>query len=191
MPIRIGFTGVPSSGKTSMAMKCAASCRESYKIVELVSEYARMYRIKYGEIETVQDQFKILDKQLEWEEEISPQTDIMVTDSPIFLGFLYALDLRRNDSQKDTMWLNDLFRKMCKYNTPLRYDVIFHLPPREVVDDSVRDKVHLTEAWRRDAGNLMCSLFKKIFPAKNFIELQAANPEEVQCQLTLLGILNM
>lgn len=181
--LRIGFSGIPSSGKTTMARKLAAALANDHPVVELVSEYARMYRVKYGEIESIQDQFKILDKQLEWEEEISPSVDVMITDSPIFLGFLYSLDLRNPCSQKDTTWLNDLFRKMCKHNTPIRYDFVFHLPPREAIDDSVRDKRHLTESWRRDSDALMRSIFR-IFPAKNFIELGSANLEEVICHLT-------
>lgn len=185
--LKIGFSGIPSTGKTTMARETAGLLKEDYSVIELVSEYARMYRIKYGEIESVQDQFRILDKQIEWEEEISPKTEVLITDSPIFLGFLYALDLRDTNSQKDTMWLNDLFRKMCKYNTPLRYDVIFHLPPREVVDDSVRDPEHLTESWRRRANSLMSSLFE-IFPAKNFIELRSRDLKEVKCQLLSLGM---
>ena len=185
--LKIGFSGIPSTGKTTLARETASLLKADYPVIEIVSEYARMYKVKYGEIETVQDQFRILDKQIEWEDEIAPKTEVLITDSPIFIGFLYALDVRNTESQKDTMWLNDLFRKMCKYNTPLRYDVIFHLPPVEAVNDSVRNPEHLTESWRREADSLMKSLFK-IFPAKNFIELGSRDLQEVECQLISLGM---
>lgn len=176
--LRIGFSGVPSSGKTTMARALAAELKTKYRVIELVSEYARMYKIKYGPIATVQDQFRILDKQVEWEEEIPITTDVLITDSPVFLGFLYALDLRDPHDKKDTMWVNDLFRKMSNLNSPARYDFIFNLKPVLVpVDDSVRDQEHLSPEWREDKDLFIKMLFK-MFPPRNFIELQTLSVEE-------------
>lgn len=111
--LKVGFIGVPGAGKTSTARGLAALCRRNDKLskVELVSEYARRYITKQGPIDTITDQFRIIEKQLEWEESIAPETDLMITDSPIHLGFLYALELRKLDNPKDIMYLNDIFKK--------------------------------------------------------------------------------
>ena len=50
---RIGFVGVPGSGKSSVARGLAARGYEKLKKVELVSEYARRFISKYGTIDQV------------------------------------------------------------------------------------------------------------------------------------------
>ena len=86
--IRIGITGVPGSGKTTLARSVASVYRNKLKRAELVSEYARRYISKHGNITFLWEQYRILEKQLEWENSV--KADILISDSPVHLGFLYA-----------------------------------------------------------------------------------------------------
>ena len=96
--LRVGFSGVPGSGKTSTARLVAAICRRcpGLQRVELLDEYARWSINTYGPTETVWEQVRILNKQLFREDKVpAATTDILLTDSPVFMSFAYALDLRR------------------------------------------------------------------------------------------------
>ena len=116
--IRIGIVGVPGSGKTTLARGLAAECRNhpELKNVELVSEYARRYISKHGKIESISEQFLILEKQIEFEDSVcNDKLNIMISDSPIFLSFIYCLSLPRVSS-KEIVFFNNIFKKMTKLN---------------------------------------------------------------------------
>ena len=57
---RIGFVGVPGTGKSSIARGIAAQSYKRIGKVELVAEYARRYLSKYGPIKDVSDQYKVV-----------------------------------------------------------------------------------------------------------------------------------
>lgn len=175
--IRVGFVGVPGAGKTSTARALAAFCRknEKFKKVELIAEYARRFIAKYGtESLTLSDQYRIMEKQLEWEEVIPEEsTDVLITDSPVHLGFIYALDLRRKDNQKDTMYMNDIYKRLNRINFPTRYDFVFHLPPiLTPVNDGIRVSQHFDPQWRESANRRILSVFD-LFPPKKFVKIES------------------
>jgi nicotinamide riboside kinase len=167
---KIGFVGVPGTGKTSLARGVASRAYEKMGNVELVAEYARRFISKYGDIQSIADQYKILQKQIEWEEIIlTKQIDVLITESPIYIGFLYAMEKRDLNSIKDTMYINDIFKKMNKLNCPPRYDIIFHLPPLWIPSkDGVRPEKHFLPEWREEADKKIQFIFK-LFPPKNFV----------------------
>lgn len=172
--IRIGLAGIPSSGKSSTSRGISSSIRINGKfpVLELITEYARTYISKFGSIENIWEQYKILDKQLELEEEIAPNTELLITDSPLQLAFQYSLDVCRKDNMKDTMVLDDIFHKLSNLNTPQRYDIIFHLPPAiEVVKDGIRPKHHVDPVWRTEADFNIRYICKTLFPPKKWIEV--------------------
>lgn len=162
--IRIGFIGVPGSGKTSTARALAANCRriEHLQNVELATEYARRYIHKYGAITEVWEQYRILNKQLDWEDSIG-SIDMLITDSPIFMCLMYAQALSKG-TKKDNMVVNDIFSTLTKLNNPLpRYDIIFHVPPIiKPVADGVRGKEQFDPAWR-EATDLHLRAITKMF----------------------------
>ena len=178
--IRVGFAGVPGSGKSSTARGLAAFCRGNDKLkkVELVSEYARRYIAKYGTIDTVMDQYRIMQKQLDWEDSIpTGTTDLMISDSPVHLGFLYALELRVA-TPKDTVFVNDIFKRLNTINVPPRYDIIFYLPPiLSPVDDGVRATTHFNDKWRSQADETLRFIFK-LFPPASFVPITAVKMED-------------
>jgi len=172
MTIKIGITGVPGSGKTTLARALASKCRGINKLknVELVSEYARRYISKHGEISSILEQYRILEKQIEWEDSVcNDKLDIMITDSPIFLGFNYCTELPKSNS-KEIMFFNDIFKKMVKMNYPTpRYDIIFHLGTSlKPIDDGVRAKEQFEDAWRAKADTMIRAVME-IFKPKQFI----------------------
>jgi nicotinamide riboside kinase len=173
--IRVGLTGVPGSGKTSLSRAIASKCRsiEGLKNVELVQEYARRYISKHGEVTSVMEQYRLLEKQTEWEDSVSTdKLDIMLTDSPIYLGFIYSAGLPKSNS-KEIMFFNDIFKKMVKLNYPKpRYDIIFHLSPDLIpVEDGIRSKLHFDKNWRKEA-DIMIKATMIIFKPVHFYILE-------------------
>ena len=177
--LRIGYIGVPGAGKTTTARAVAGSLRSQskFKTIELVAEYARVYIHKYG-IDSVYDQVRIMNKQLTEENNFPSTTEVMITDSPIFQGFGYALELRKEGDPKDTMIINDLFKEMNKLNEIPRYDIIFHIPPvLEPVKDGVRPPLHFDKKWRTEADERLRSLFF-IFKPRLLVTLESTAIED-------------
>ena len=164
--MRIGFAGVPGSGKTSTARGLAAACRgiKGLENVELSAEYARRYIIKHGGITDIWEQFRILKKQMDWEESVG-DANLVITDAPIFMGMMYAQMLSKG-TPKDVMVMNDLFSELNKANNPRpRYDIIFHLPPLlKPVDDGVRPASNFDPHWREKANNSLLGVFEVFKP---------------------------
>lgn len=181
--IRIGFVGVPGAGKTTTARALAGQIRfhTDVKTVELVAEYARVYIHKYG-IDSIYDQVRIMNKQIEEEDRYPASTDVLITDSPVFLGFGYALDMRKcypdPEAKKNTMLINDIFKDMNKLNEQTRYDIIFHLPPTlKPVDDGIRAAYQFEDEWRTEADIRLKALFS-IFKPKLLVTLKSDNVQD-------------
>lgn len=179
--IRVGITGVPGAGKTTLSRSLASKCRsiESLKKVELIQEYARRYLLKHGSITSILEQYRILEKQTEWENSVcNSELDIMITDSPLFLGFVYCCDLPKNNS-KEVAFFNDVFKKMVKLNYPdPRYDIIFHLcPTHKPVNDGVRSAVQFNDLWR-EKTDLMIRATMSIFKPKQFIIVEPTDMDK-------------
>lgn len=178
--MRIGFCGIPGSGKTSTSRGVAAFCRRIDKLnnIELVPEYARRRIAKYGPIDDINHQFRILKKQLEWEDSVG-NVDLVITDAPLFMGFMYATSIQNNDEKTDPIFYNDLFKEMVKLNSPNRYDIMFHIPPKvKPVADGVRSAIQFDDEWREDNDNFLRVIMKDIFPSKKFIIVEPIDLQE-------------
>lgn len=163
--IRVGFSGLPGVGKTSIARgvvsKLAPDCN-----VELINEYARRYITKYGFPEELWEQIRITENQLDWENSVAPETEVVVTDSPVFLGLVFALTFERK-SIKDDMLLGDLFKKLINMNRQNQYDLIIHISEnREVKDDGIRPALHLDPKWRKNTEHLIISTIQTFQPKR-------------------------
>lgn len=173
--IKVGISGIPGSGKSTLARALAGSfCGK--KSVELVSEYAREYLSKHKKIDIIWEQLWVTEKQIEREENIVQNVEILITDSPIYLGFLFASDLVDFKNKKDLVAYNELFEKLINLNN--RYDYIFHLNPDiKPVKDGVRPAEHFDEVWRLHANSSILSNFK-VFGQDNVIEIKNDNIDE-------------
>jgi nicotinamide riboside kinase len=186
--VRVGFIGVPGCGKTSTARGLASSCRrlEEFQNVELSTEYARRYIAKYGAITQCWEQYRILNKQLDWEETVG-KVDMTITDSPIFMSFMYAQQLC-DGSPKDVMIVNDIFSALNKLNNPTkRYDVIFFVPPiLKPVADGIRSDIQFNQKWREEANQHLLAL-TRIFAPQTLHMLTAVDlPARVDECITVL-----
>ncbi len=171
---KIGISGIPGSGKTTLARALASACINKH--VELISEYARSYISKHRSIDTIWEQIIVTNKQIEWEDSVVQQADLLVTDSPIYLGFLFAMDLVLFENPKDLIAYNYLFKKLMNLNS--RYDIIFHLNPiLELKDDGVRPDLHFDEQWRQKSNAALLSIFK-MFGQHNVVEIKEKDLNE-------------
>ncbi len=153
--IRVAFTGAPDSGKTTLAKMVSAKMNLKGHVPAYVHEFARDYITKYGiRPNTVAEQFYVLRTQEKREREMcSASTQIMYTDCPIMLSYIYAIDLVRDS--KDLTMLGELYEETLRLMGVVknregglrdslalpdpRYDLIFYLRPfRETVKDDVR-----------------------------------------------------
>ena len=164
--IRVAFVGAPDSGKTTLAKVLSAELNLAGCIPAYVHEYARDYITKYHKRpETVAEQFLVFYRQLERENDMCGfSTKIMYTDSPIILPYIYAIDLVKDDKDRDT--LTYLYDKTL-IAIENRYDLIFLLKSfRATVKDDVR--IH---DWDR--------LIRLEIQIKAFLDLHGLNYTEL------------
>lgn len=178
---KIGFVGLPGTGKTSMAQALATKCRKEsikFKNIEVVSEYARRYIRKHGEIQYLWEQVRILRKQQEWEDAVAKITDLVIVDSPIHLGFLYCCEIFKKEDKKDIMLMSDVFKMLIKMNDPVRYNMIFYLPFSKSIRDGIRAERYFDSQWQKETDIFIKIIFKKLFKCEKFIELNTTTIEE-------------
>lgn len=124
MTIRIGLVGAPSAGKSSAAADVFVHCKRSGVTVELVSEVAREEINKGWKIKSIAEQVIINQKQREREDIIPDEIDVMITDSPAFLTYYYAL-WNTTSASEENMIMPWLYSEFLKDIT--RYDKIYYL----------------------------------------------------------------
>jgi len=166
--IKIGFTGLPGSGKTTIVRSLAADLSKN-NFVETVDEYARVYISRFDSSPSVSEQYLVTEKQMEKEELV--KADILLTDSPVFLGFYYANDMATR-SEKDIYYVSELFKKIQKWHSNNPYDIVFHLEPNiQPKEDGVRPSHQFDSEWRENA-NIAIKAYPIIFKAKNFFVIE-------------------
>jgi hypothetical protein len=143
--IRIALAGGPDSGKTALARSVAAQLRTAGHLTEAVAEYARDFISRYGVPVTVFEGLALAEAQQERERVVVQATAYLVTDSPLFLSYIYSAGIVNLSSAKERGCLSYIYRGATR--ALMTYDHIFFLPlnphPRP---DGVRTEYHLQEA---------------------------------------------
>ena len=90
--IVIGIVGTVSAGKSTLARELAHRLGDGGYIGEVVPEFAREYKQRYGKIESPYEQLVILQEQLIREQTacISTKADIVLLETPSFVSEIYA-----------------------------------------------------------------------------------------------------
>lgn len=131
--LRVGICGPPSAGKTTMANRLR---RLIYSNCECVKEYARHYIERYGPPTEVSEQMWILDGQKKWEDQAAKTYEVVISDSPLFLSYIYGRMLADVKDRKGRGFLVRLYELAIE--GAQSYDVVYILPPRAVRSDGVR-----------------------------------------------------
>ena len=135
---RIGFIGAQDTGKTTIAKELSSRFRARDVLTDYVEECARTYISRWGApVSTMADQLFVIDKQIEREAYISPKCELMFTDSPLTLGYVYAiLSFGSPITTKDRDILLHIYDKILNYG---RYDFLLYLRSfRSPTPDGIR-----------------------------------------------------
>ncbi len=131
----IGIIGPPSAGKTTMSHFLRYAIDGSR---EVCSEYARHWIEKTERPpQTVFEQLIIHDGQIKWENQKLKSYDIVLSDSPVFLSFVYGSMLADKENKADQYVLSRLY-ELAIMEDAKRYDVLYLLPPRSIEKDGIR-----------------------------------------------------
>jgi nicotinamide riboside kinase len=125
---RVAILGAPGTGKTTLARSLTTQLNLSVGLSEYVPEYAASYIRKYGQPEALWEQLRILNKQLGWENNVPAANKYLITDSPVFLGYIYGSFLLEPNSLRSRILYADLSKMVIKELA--RYDYILYLSPR-------------------------------------------------------------
>lgn len=88
--MRINLYGGPGAGKSTTAAQLFAELKRDGQSVELASEYVKTWAYQDREVKAF-DQIYLLGKQMNYEYRfISHGVKNVVTDSPVFLSYVYA-----------------------------------------------------------------------------------------------------
>jgi nicotinamide riboside kinase len=134
--IKVAFVGPPDSGKTTLAKSVSSYFNIEKYNVAYIDEYAREFITKtHSYPSSVSEQFFVFEQQRK--KEYIP-CNILFTDSPTFLAYVYAIRLCDYTSAKDRLILSKLYEEVLK--EVKRYDLVLFLETfREPVKDGVRD----------------------------------------------------
>lgn len=137
MTIKIGLCGSPGSGKSTCAADVFVQCKKNGIKVELIQEFARMQINKGWKINNISEQFIINKNQREMEDIVPATIDVLVTDSPAFLTFYYALVNVK--STNDNFILVEMYKQFLE--DLKRYDkIIFLNRVKPYVVDGTREQ---------------------------------------------------
>lgn len=137
--IKVGICGAPSAGKTTSAERIRAVLKRQYGLpsVEAVREYARHYIEETGKVKNIHEQWSILQGQERWERQAERTYDFVISDSPMFLPYIYTVTLADLKDPKHRHLLLSMYEEALL--AVCEYEVIYLLPlPEKVQQDGLR-----------------------------------------------------
>lgn len=157
--MRVALAAGPGVGKTTLAMAFTAWMKDRGWNWHYVHEYARDFIDTYG-AESIEDaspliQMVFMDKQISLQEKIPDVVDGFITDSPVFLSWVYgALNSEVSEDVETYIALKNCYKGFIRSLT--EYDIIA-LVRRE--KDYVQDGTRMqTEDEAKDLDHLIRTL---------------------------------
>lgn len=134
---RIALCGGPSCGKSETAKRLSNILNCKYGANSFnVTEYATSFIQKYNRNPELEDQFFIWHGQHSRENDAN-RADIVISDCPTFLSYIYALENNKNPlNDKSMFYLSKLYKRVI-YDLKAYTDV-FLMQPRKYVDNGIR-----------------------------------------------------
>lgn len=135
---KIGICGAPSSGKTEMAKSLSHIlnvdfCANTFHVLE----YATSFIQKYERHPDSMDQFLLWHSQKAREDNAAKRADIIISDSPTFLSYLYMLfHNHRLMEEQFRIHLAKLYKRILE--DMIGYQQIIYLRPQPVVQNNIR-----------------------------------------------------
>jgi hypothetical protein len=116
------FAG-PGAGKSTTAAGLFYKLKHDGYNVELVTEYAKKKTFENNNV-SLSKQYYISAKQIYYQELAEQNYDIVITDSPILLGLIYA-DFLKGNSDKDTNIIYNAHREfiLSVFNSKNNYNI--------------------------------------------------------------------
>jgi len=136
---RIGIAGGPSSGKTSVAKKISLFLNNNYKAnTSDVVEYATSFIQKLDRSPAFEDQSWIYIKQSEREDAIEKTANIVLSDCPVFISWIYAtLAMEGKKATGFTDFARESLFKRCVKSLD-KYQFIYLLETIDYRENGVR-----------------------------------------------------
>lgn len=126
MTYHVGVMGPPCSGKSTLAAECFAELKKKGFHATLALEFVRDGFHRGLKVEDTAHQMLVYDEQRRRETQFDGVSDVTITDSPLFLTYLYGL-IVYGGSHTDRMSLTNLYDKFLK-NINF-YDLVVVLEP--------------------------------------------------------------
>lgn len=136
--IKIAMAGAQDTGKTTVARMLSGRLAEQGLLTHYVQEFARDYIPKAGMPTNLVEELFLIEQQIKREDETPESMEFMVTDSPVFLAYIYALLMVPPGPmvKKDIIMLGRIYDKLLDHGG---YDYVFCLGIGwEAASDGVR-----------------------------------------------------
>lgn len=121
------MAGAQDTGKTTLARMLTGELSARGVMTHYVTEFARDYIPKAGNVVTMAEELFLIEQQLKRERETPAEMQVMVTDSPVYLCYAYSTLLAKlgRMDKKDIIMLGRIYDKVL--DAPA-YDLTVLLP---------------------------------------------------------------
>jgi nicotinamide riboside kinase len=155
---KIGICGAPSSGKTETAKSISHLLNTHFHANSFhVLEYATSFIQKYDRHPNAMDQFMLWYSQRAREENAATKANIVISDSPTFLSYIYMMYYQRKPMDNQfKIYLAKLYKRILEDID--RYNKIIYLRPKNLTENNVRfqNQEEIHEIARRIHSFLEC-----------------------------------
>lgn len=135
---KIGICGAPSSGKTETAKALSHLLNTRFHANSFnVLEYTTSFIQEHNRYPGVMDQFMLWHSQRAREESAASKADIVISDSPTFLAYIYMMFHHRGQmGDQFRIHLTKLYKGVLKDISG--YSSIIYLQPRNLIKNNIR-----------------------------------------------------